>query len=86
MLNFLGFILLLVLLFIIGTTIFARIIMRKLFGGFDNTQSPNNKHRTDFSNRNNSKNRNGQKSGKKNKKKIFTKDEGTYIDFVEVKN
>ncbi|MCM1311621.1 MAG: DUF4834 family protein [Bacteroides sp.] len=85
MLHFLGFILLLFLLFIIGIGLFASAVMRKIFGGTGNTQSADNKSRNGFSGRN-EKSRNSQKSGRKNnKKKIFTEDEGTYVDFVEVK-
>lgn len=96
MLNFLGFILLLFLLFVLGIAAFAGIIMRNLFGGIGHTtQDSARKHRTTSTGGNGSQTRNGQSSHRKkaekkktdgSRKKIFAKDEGTYVDFVEVKN
>lgn len=89
--SFLGFVFLLVLVIVVIAGVAIRNYISRLFGGgkfaSDNGPFENNAENTNRSSNFSGRNNRSETKGKRNKKgKIFDKDEGKYVDFVEVKD
>ena len=87
--SFLGFVFLLVLVIVVIAGVAIRNYISRLFGGgkFASGNGPfeNNAENTNRSSNFSGRNNRSETKGKSNKKgKIFDKDEGKYVDFVEV--